>query len=112
MNKSGFKSKNTFEKIYALVKLVPAGKVATYGQIAALVRQGLPARVVGYALNGLVVNSGVPWHRVVNAKGKISYAASRNQHDLLQHTLLEKEGIEFSADGFIDLNRFGWIFLI
>jgi methylated-DNA-protein-cysteine methyltransferase-like protein len=61
-----------WEQIYAVIQKLPAGYVATYGQIAALA--GLPgfARQVGYALNALPENSPVPWHRVVNAKGKIS----------------------------------------
>ena len=88
--------------------MIPAGKVATYGQIAAMVRSGLPARVVGYALHGLPENSGVPWHRVINRQGKISYAPTRNQHDTLQKYLLERENITFNNDGKINMDKY-WL---
>ena len=108
MNKVLSKKRNTFERIYANVNEIPPGKVATYGQIAAIVSQGLPARIVGYALHGLPDGTPVPWHRVINSKGKISYAATRYDHDSLQQKLLEQEGIKFSNDGIIDLNEFLW----
>lgn len=99
---------NVFDQIYAMVKCIPKGHICTYGQIAAMVRPGMPARVVGYALNCLKENSGVPWHRIVNKAGAISYAASRNEHDSLQHILLEKEGIEFSINRKINLEKYLW----
>ena len=102
------KSSGTFRKIHIIVKNIPSGKVATYGQIAALVGPGMPARIVGYALHGLPENNDIPWHRVINSKGKISYSSSRNEHDSLQRRLLEKEGVQSGSEGRIDLERFLW----
>ena len=98
----------TFDKIYAVVKEIPTGKVATYGQIAAIVSPGLPARIVGFALHGLSEGTDLPWHRVINSQGKISYAVSRNQYDSLQQKLLEQEGILFTTNGKIDLIKYLW----
>ena len=108
MNKEFAQKRNTFKIIYTIVKEIPAGRVATYGQIAAMVSPGLPARIVGYALHGLADGSDVPWQRVINGQGKISYAATRHEHDSLQQKILEQEGIRFSNDGKIDLERYRW----
>ncbi len=99
---------STYEAIYAAVRQIPAGKVATYGQIAAIA--GLPnqARLVGYALFRVDLASDIPWHRVINAKGEISQSAFRSGGDDLQRVLLEAEGIEFDAKGKIGLNRDRW----
>ena len=103
------REKNTFDLIYSVVNEIPCGKVATYGQIAAIVSPGLPARVVGYALHGLPEGTPIPWYRVINSKGRISYAASRDDYDSLQQKLLEQEGIKFNTDGIIDLKEFLWV---
>jgi methylated-DNA-protein-cysteine methyltransferase related protein len=97
---------SSYEKIYSVVKKIPFGCVATYGQIAGLA--GLPrhARQVGYALNALNDNQ-VPWHRVINAKGKIS-RRSNPDYENLQRILLEEEGIAFDKDGKISLARYRW----
>ncbi|MCA3243952.1 MAG: MGMT family protein [Alphaproteobacteria bacterium] len=103
------------QAIYAAVKHIPKGKVATYGQIAQLA--GIPngARQVGYALaaldgaNLIASAQNVPWQRVVNRLGEISYSFSRGGGDDLQRLLLEAEGVEFNAAGTIDLARFGWV---
>jgi methylated-DNA-protein-cysteine methyltransferase-like protein len=108
MDKDRKSKQNTFDIIYTIVKEIPRGKIATYGQIAAIVGTGLPARIVGYALHGLPNGIDVPWHRVINSQGKISYAVSRNEHDSLQQNLLEQEGIKFSEEGFIDLKKYLW----
>lgn len=108
MNKDRPARRNTFDIIYSVVNEIPTGKVATYGQIAAIASPGLPARVVGYALHGLPDGTSIPWHRVVNSKGKISYSVSRNDHDTLQKQLLEQEGIKFTKDGIIDLKIYLW----
>jgi len=108
MNKDRSQKRNTFEIIYAVIQQIPNGKVATYGQIASIVSPGLPARIVGYALHGLPEGTEVPWHRVINSLGKISYAATRNDHDSLQQRILEQEGIKFSSDGKIDLDKYRW----
>ncbi|MDH4044603.1 MAG: MGMT family protein [Gemmatimonadota bacterium] len=93
-------------RIYAAVRRIPAGRVATYGQIAALAGLRGQARLVGYALAALDIDTDVPWHRVVNARGAISLPA----HDhgaLMQRARLEAEGIEF-RDGRIPLAKWRW----
>lgn len=96
---------NTFEKIYEAVKTIPRGKVATYGQIAA--RSGNPrlARVVGYALHHNPDTSSIPCHRVVNRKGMVAAGFAFGGGDV-QRQLLEAEGIVFSPDGTIDLDKY------
>ena len=93
-------------RIYTAVRRIPVGRVATYGQIAVLA--GLPgqARLVGYALAALDVDTDVPWHRVVNARGAISLSA-RDHGALMQQARLEAEGIEFQ-DGQIILAKWQW----
>ena len=93
-----------YSNIYKIVKHIPKGKVATYGQIARLA--GIPghARQVGYALHSLADESKVPWHRVINQKGRISLDSARS----LQHDLLESEGISFDMDDTIDLKKYQW----
>lgn len=98
-----------YNHIYAVVKKIPLGKVATYGQIADLSGLYGKARLVGYALfrvNNL--DDDIPWHRVINARGEISYSFQRQGGDYLQKILLEKEGIEFKNNDKIDLNRYRW----
>ena len=98
----------SYQKIYRVVRRVPEGRVATYGQIAALAGIARHARQVGYALFALRDGDelDVPWHRVVNAKGEISARATG--HEDLQRLLLESEGVVFDARGRIDLRAFGW----
>ena len=98
---------SSYPKIYAAVSRIPKGRVATYGQIAALA--GLPrqARLVGYAMHALPADSDVPWHRVVNAAGKISIRSDGLGHDELQAQLLRREGVRF-VDGAIPLATFRW----
>ena len=102
------KKYSTFEKIYTIVKRISPGKVATYGQIAALVGPGLPARIIGYALHGLPEKTDIPWHRVINRMGKISFSPSRNNHDALQKHLLEQEGVLFNSEDKIDFDKYLW----
>ena len=94
--------------ICAVIRRIPEGWVATYGQVAAMA--GLPrrARLVGRVLQHLDPASDIPWHRVVNAKGGVSYSASRNGGDALQQRLLEKEGVEFDDRNHFNLERFRW----
>lgn len=87
-----------------VVRQIPRGKVATYGQVAAWAGYPRQARQVGYALHGLPEDTEVPWHRVVNAKGEISLRAFGEGGS--QQSLLEAEGVVFKA-GRIDLNVFG-----
>jgi methylated-DNA-protein-cysteine methyltransferase-like protein len=94
--------------ICAVVRRIPAGWVATYGQVAAMA--GLPrrARLVGRVLATLPDGADVPWHRVVNAKGEVSRAPSRNGGDAVQVQRLKAEGITFEGDRF-DLERHRWL---
>jgi methylated-DNA-protein-cysteine methyltransferase related protein len=99
---------SAYEKIYAVVRRIPAGKVATYGQVAGLAGLSGKARLVGYALYKVQIADDIPWQRVVNAKGEVSYAVSRNGADHVQRNLLEQEGIEFNEQGKIDLQVNRW----
>lgn len=98
---------NRYARIYAMVRRIPRGRVATYGQIAALVGLEGHARQVGYALHNLPEDNDVPWHRVINAKGEISPRSAGDSHELQRH-LLEAEGVALSLAGRVDLRRFGW----
>jgi methylated-DNA-protein-cysteine methyltransferase-like protein len=93
-------------RIYAAVRRVPPGRVATYGQIARVA--GFPgyARQVGYALAALSASTAVPWHRVLNARGAISLHPLDG--GVSQRVLLEGEGVQFDAGGRVSLERFGW----
>ena len=95
-----------YASIFAIVRRIPRGRVATYGQIASLA--GLPgnARRVGYALFSLASSTALPWQRVVNAKGSISLDPMNG--GLTQRLLLEKEGVLFDARGRIPLARYQW----
>lgn len=97
-----------YRRIYAVVARIPRGRVATYGQVAAYA--GLPghARQVGTALASLPEGSGVPWHRVINARGEVSPRGGLGLEEGFQRHLLEGEAVRFDARGRIDLDRFGW----
>jgi len=97
----------TYQLIYATVRQIPKGKVATYGQIAEL--SGLPrqARQVGYALHALPAKTTVPWHRVVNAQGKISLRTEGGA-DTEQQQRLQREKVRFNERGVIDLKTYRW----
>lgn len=99
----------TYAIIYDVVRQIPRGKVATYGQVAELAGLFGKPRVVGYALFRVAEPAeALPWHRVVNAKGEVSYSQVRNGSDYLQRELLEDEGIEFKPNGKLDLVRYRW----
>lgn len=95
------------DRIYEMVRQIPPGKVASYGQIARLVG-GCTARMVGFAMAGLPDGSNVPWHRVINAQGKIS-PHGFGLGSAMQRDLLEAEGIQFDTSGKIDWRIFGWL---
>jgi len=98
-------SKSRWETIYRAVRNVPRGRVASYGQIAELAGLEGHARQVGYALHALPDGSGVPWHRVINAKGEISPRSAGDSHEL-QRMLLEAEGVEFDERGRVERRYF------
>jgi methylated-DNA-protein-cysteine methyltransferase-like protein len=92
-----------FERVYQVVRLIPRGQVATYGQIAGIVSHRGAARTVGWALHGLAEGSDVPWHRVINARGQISLDPGTQQR-----TLLQQEGIAVNEQGKIELKQYQW----
>ncbi len=93
-------------RIYSVVARIPRGRVATYGQVAALAGAPRHARQVGYALHDLPQGTTLPWHRVINARGEVS-RRSEPGWDAFQRRLLEAEGVEFRR-GRIDLERYRW----
>ena len=99
-----------YAHIYAMVKKIPRGKVATYGQIAALAGMPRHARQAGYALAATPASLTIPWHRVINAKGHVSLRLRHwdSGSDDLQRILLESEGVVFDANGRINLEKFRW----
>jgi methylated-DNA-protein-cysteine methyltransferase-like protein len=98
-----------YTKVYEIVKKVPLGKVTSYGRVAILLGKPRAARAVGYALNALKKESTqeIPWQRVINSKGFISFKGDTFRANL-QRKLLEKEGIVFHSDARIDFKKFGW----
>lgn len=97
----------TYQRIYNIVRRIPPGRVATYGQVAALAGLAQHARQVGYALHALPEESVIPWHRVVNARGGISLRSVRGA-ELAQQQLLAREGVRLDAKGRVSLSRYRW----
>ncbi|HEX5409991.1 MAG TPA: MGMT family protein [Gemmatimonadaceae bacterium] len=99
---------DSHRRILAVVRRIPRGRVATYGQVALLA--GLPrhARLVGYALHALQPDSAVPWHRVINAQGRVSPRAGQSAAETTQRIRLAAEGVRFDASGRTSLKRYGW----
>ena len=93
-----------YKIIYELVRQIPAGRVATYGQLARIAGWGRRARYVGWAMRQ--APEGIPWHRVINSKGEISRRGD-DSHEL-QRLLLEAEGVEFDVYGSVDLTIYRW----
>lgn len=98
----------SYQRIYAVVRRIPAGRVATYGQVASLAGLAGHARQVGYALHALPEGTTVPWHRVVNASGSISARALPGA-ELVQQQLLAREGVRLDARGRVALTRVRWV---
>jgi methylated-DNA-protein-cysteine methyltransferase related protein len=99
---------SSYQRIYAVVRRIPQGRVATYGQVASLAGLKGQARQVGYALHALPDETAVPWHRVVNAGGGISLRALQGG-ELVQRALLEREGIRLDQRGRVSLARVRWV---
>lgn len=95
------------DMVFEIVKEIPTGKVASYGQISKLI-PGCTARMVGYALASLPNQSGVPWQRVINSQGKISPHGA-GFGSAMQRKLLEEEGVIFDSENRIDFKVFGWM---
>lgn len=98
-------AERTWQRIYQVIESIPAGQVATYGQIATAAGLAGQARLVGYALRGLYHDTHLPWHRVVNARGASSLDRPSGAANL-QMALLEQEGVAFGSDGRLDLGRY------
>ena len=98
---------NTFDRIYAVVRTIPRGCVATYGQVARLAGNPRWSRVVGYALHGNPLPGVIPCHRVVMRAGALSRAFAFGGENR-QHELLAEEGVAFLEDGRVDLARCQW----
>lgn len=97
---------NRKERIWQVVSQIPRGRVASYGQVAKLAELPGYARYVGYVMKNLPKGSTLPWHRVVNSRGAISFATGSSQY-LAQKSRLEKEGIVF-INGRFSMRQYGW----
>ncbi len=114
-------SSPAFERVYEIVRLIPRGRVLTYGAISERMSKRLSAVAVGWAMNALgnkrdgkFNSDNVPWHRVINSKGMLSTSdetgmlGKDGRPVKLQQLLLEQEGIVFCDDEVIDLSRYLW----
>ena len=110
-------ARNFFELVWDIVCHIPAGKVSSYGQIASMIppdedmgadrMKSLAPRWVGTALRKTPRGRSIPWHRVINSQGKISFPAGSAQALQQQH-LLELEGVGFDGRGKVDFAVVGW----
>jgi methylated-DNA-protein-cysteine methyltransferase-like protein len=99
-------AKTVYSAIYDLVRQIPRGQVATYGQISTMAGRCTP-RMVGYAMAALPDSTDVPWHRVVNRSGRISLPRDGHGYQR-QKMLLELEGVEFDDQERLNLGLYGW----
>ena len=105
---SGKKESNFFEQVYELVRLIPKGRVTSYGAIAAALGAKSSSRMVGWAMNGShLIKPKVPAHRVVNRNGMLTGKIHFGD-PLMMQTLLEKEGIKVKDDQVIDFQKLFW----
>ncbi len=100
-------NKDFFDRVYAVVKKIPYGKVTTYGHIAEACGIKSAARTVGWAINGTKEN-GLPCHRVVNRFGALTGRMHFGDPDIMED-LLRSEGVEFNEDGCVNLDKYLWI---
>ena len=98
---------NMFQKVYAIVRMIPEGRVTTYGEIASMLGNPRLSRAVGYALHGSPDDPGLPCHRVVNRFGGLSRAFEQGGVNE-QRQLLEEEGVPFTKEGNVDLQQVMW----
>ena len=96
---------NTFEKIYSVVKEIPKGRVASYGQVALMAGNPHWSRVVGYALHSNPSPGEIPCHRVVFSDGRLSKGFAFSGEEV-QRALLEGEGVTFDGDGRVERKHF------
>jgi len=97
-----------YRRIWAVARRIPRGRVATYGQIAALAGYPHAPRLGGYAMYALPPGSPIPWHRVVAAGGRLSIARLDPENALTQRLRLEAEGVTFDPRGRVKMERHGW----
>jgi methylated-DNA-protein-cysteine methyltransferase-like protein len=93
-----------FERVWKIVKRIPRGRVATYGQISDIIDRRLTPVGVGWAIRAAGEHA-IPWHRVINGRGTVS---TDGEHPGLQRAMLEAEGVRFDGSARVDLERFGW----
>ena len=98
----------TYARIYAEVRRIPRGKVATYGQVAAAAGWPHAPRLAGYALYALPEGTPLPWHRVVGAGGRLTLARLSPDGAITQRLRLEREGVKFDTRGRVVLRASGW----
>ena len=96
-----------YNQVYEVVMQIPYGTVASYGQVSMLAPGSTP-RLVGYAMASAPVGIELPWHRVINSKGRVSPRVSGSGAGE-QRRLLESEGVIFDEKGYIDFELFGWL---
>jgi methylated-DNA-protein-cysteine methyltransferase-like protein len=94
------------EKVVELVRRIPRGKVATYGQIAVLAGNAYASRQVAWLLHSLSDKEKLPWQRVISSRGTICLRAEEGER---QRRLLEREGVQFGLHGRIELARYLWL---
>ncbi|MBU7016478.1 MAG: MGMT family protein [Theionarchaea archaeon] len=99
-------SDSFFNSVKELIKRIPPGRVATYGQIAALAGNPQSARQVVWVLHTYSEKENLPWHRVINSKGSISLGHGSGYE--MQKALLEKEGIVFGKNDKVNLKKYQW----
>ncbi|HVE35634.1 MAG TPA: MGMT family protein [Gemmatimonadaceae bacterium] len=99
---------SSYQRIYAAVRRIPRGRVSTYGAIARVAGLAGQARQVGYALSALPAGTTVPWHRVINAQGRLSLERSASGAGITQRLRLVREGVVVDAAGRVSLEKFGW----
>lgn len=99
---------NTRTRILAVVQRIPRGRVATYGQVAALAGLAGRPRLAGYALHALPEGSPLPWHRVLGAGGRLTLVKLDPAAATTQRLRLEREGVRFDAWGRVDMETFAW----
>lgn len=99
---------NAFDEVYKVVRRIPRGRVATYGQVARLLPRRWSPALVGWALHALPEGSKVPWHRVVDGQGRLAVRKVGADPARRQEALLSDEGVELDADGRCDLARHQW----
>lgn len=100
------KNESMYNRIYGIVRMIPSGKVTTYGQVSRMAGR-CSARNVGYAMSSVPFGSDIPWHRVINNKGMVSIRSDGGTCSA-QRQLLEGEGILFDEKDQVNLSINGW----